>query len=139
VREVAGLRHRATDGLLAEREQGVEIVDERLNLRCVASVDAGVAAGMDGAETGTQLRDAEQPAPYLEDAGNHEQKRDHAGGHLMKDPVVNRPLTSEERHVRVVRHHLGQTEERQQHQPHRPQGRPEEDARTERAHHEPSR
>src|SRR5687767_8207827 len=97
--EVPRLGHGAADRRLAVIEQGIEVIDQWLDLRHVPALDARIATLMDRAEPRTQLADAGNTSPHLEHAGDHEQQGDEQRGYGVKDPAVHGAGSTEERQV----------------------------------------
>ena len=76
VREVAGFRDRATNGLFTAVEQRVEVVHERLHFRRVGSIDATVAALVQSGETRSKVVDRRHATPHLQKPGDHRKHRE---------------------------------------------------------------
>ncbi len=66
MREVAGLGDRALHGAFPMLEQGVEVVDERLDLGWVFAVDAPVLSLVQPGQTRPEVVDWRQPAADLQ-------------------------------------------------------------------------
>jgi hypothetical protein len=140
MRKIAGLGERASNRLFALIEEGVQIVDQWLHLRHVASLDSALPPSMHRREPGAELRDSGKPATHLirtAAQGTHRYDRDQ---NRMRAPdEMDRPSAAQNGHVRKMLEHLRDEDERQQHQSDRPQSGPEQDTYPERQHHWPNR
>lgn len=132
MRQVAGLRDRPPDRLIAVLEQRVEIVDERLHFGGIPSVQASLAAVADSGQPPAQPLERRQTAAHVQHAAEN---ADEDEGAEHDAAVKQRGRVQHDRVARLPQHDRGRQQDRAAEEPHRPENRTEQDARAQRAAH----
>ena len=98
MRKIAGLCHRARHAALTLVEQRIQLIDDRLHLCRINTVDARVDAFVHGREAVAQSIDWRQASPDLEKTDVHQQPRDYGRCRraLLKHPLAAGMLEVEE-------------------------------------------